>query len=196
MAKILKRMKRKPGEELPSDRWRTPAPLFQALDAEFHFDIDLAADASNHLCDRWLGAGGVAPDALAVDWPTFGSVGWLNMPYSTDLILLFMEAAARHGQHMPIVALHPVDPSSEWWGFTRSAWEIRDMPHRVPYLKEDGATPAGAMFPSCVSVFRPQPGILRAQPRRVVWSWKSPEQLAKRRLRLPGLLAARAAHKE
>jgi len=189
MAKILKRTPQVPGEVKISDLWRTPRPMFEALDAEFGFDIDLAADANNHLCSRWLGPGGLAEDALAVRWADFGRVGWLNKPYSTELILRFMEALARHGQEMTIVALHPLDPSTEWWEFTRWAVEIREMPHRVPYLKADGVTPAGAMFSSVVSIYRPQPGIIRAQPRRVVWSWKTPEELSKRRRKLPSMLA-------
>lgn len=188
--KIIKRTPTVPGEPKASDLWRSPRPLFQALDAEFGFDIDLAADQTNHLCPRWLGPGGLAEDALTVDWPTLGRTGWLNPPYSTDLILRFMEAVARHSRRMTIVTLTPLDPSTEWWEFTRTAAEIREMPHRTPYLKADGVTDPGAMFSSVVSIFRPQPGILRAQPRRVLWSFKTPEQLAKRRRRLPTLMAA------
>jgi DNA (cytosine-5)-methyltransferase 1 len=188
--KILKRTPTVPGEPKASDLWRTPRALFEALDAEFAFDIDLAADKTNALVPRWLGPGGLEPDALAVDWPSFGRTGWLNPPYSTAMILRFMEAVARHSRRMTIVTLTPLDPSTEWWEFTRAAAEIRLMPDRVPYLKADGVTKPGAMFSSAVSIFRPQPGILRAQPRYVWWSWKTPEQLAKRRRRLPSLLEA------
>ena len=176
--RILKRVAAVPGEEKASDLWRTPPRLFEALDAEFGFDIDLAANAENHLCPRWLGPGGLADDALTVRWADYGSVGWLNMPYSAELIRRFMEALARHGSGMTIVAVPPHDSSTFWWDYTRSAVEIREMPHRVPYLKADGATKAGPMFSSAISVFRPQPGILRAQPRRVKWSWMTPEELA------------------
>lgn len=191
--KILKRTPTVPGEPKASDLWRTNRAAFQALDAEFGFEIDLAADTTNHLCPRWLGPGGLHEDALAVEWPSLARVGWLNPPYSTDLILQFMEAVARHSRRMTIVTLTPLDPSTEWWEYTRAATEIREMPHRMKYLKADGVTDPGAMFPSVVSIFKPQPGILRAQPRRVLWSWKTPEELAKRRRRLPSLSAARSA---
>lgn len=189
--KIIKRMPRVKGQSAESDRWRTPRALFEKLDAEFHFDIDLAADAENHLCDRWLGPGGLAEDALAVDWPSYGTVGWLNMPYSTELILQFFEALARHGRHMTIVTLNPLDPTTEWWEFTRSAFEIRELPDRVSYIRSDGVKKVTAMFPGVVCVYRPQPGILRAQPRRVTWTWKTEEERAKRKRRLPALLEAR-----
>ncbi len=70
--------------------WRTPPELFEALDTEFDFVLDAAADRINHLCARWLGPGGLAPDALAEDWgrrimlPTREGVAFLNPPYSVE----------------------------------------------------------------------------------------------------------------
>jgi len=178
--KQIKRTKLAPGEVRASDSWRTPLPLFAALDDEFGFNVDLAADANNHLCPTWLGPGGEAEDALAVrQWARHGDVGFLNMPYSSDLILRFMAAVARNRIEMTIVALHPHDTSAAWWSYTRHAVEIREMPHRVPYLRSDGITKAGAMFASAVSIYRPQPGILLAHPRRVLWSWKTRAALEK-----------------
>lgn len=49
-------------------RWRTPPELFEKLDQTFDFAIDAAADETNHLCDHWLGPGGMYADALTVDW--------------------------------------------------------------------------------------------------------------------------------
>lgn len=166
------------GEPKASDLWRTPLDLFAALHAEFRFMVDLAADADNALLRIWLGQGGVAGDALVASWMALpiASPGFLNPPYSAALIARFVEKAAHEAsQGFTTVALLPCDPSTRWWQFTRSATEIREIPHRVGYLKADGTSKAGAMFPSCVAVFRPQPGILRAQPRRVVWSYRKEE---------------------
>lgn len=163
------------GEVKASDLWRTPRPMFEALDAEFGFDLDCAADTANHLCQRWLGPGGLVEDALTVRWADYGRRGYLNTPYSSKQIKRFMTHAARQcfeGMDL-VVCLHPYDPSVKWWEATRSAVEIRQIPHRVPYLKADGTTPAGAMFASAVTIYRPQPGILRAQPRHVVWTWRT-----------------------
>jgi len=35
-----------------------------------------------------------------------------------------------------------------------------------------GVTKTGAMFPPAIVVFRPQPGIVRGDPRRVVWTYR------------------------
>lgn len=162
-----------PGQPKATDLWRTPPQMFAALHAEFAFDLDAAADTQNHLCPVWLGPGGAADDALAVRWADYGRRVFLNPPYSATLIRAFMAHARRqmvHGLDL-LVVLVKLDPSTRWWEETRSAVEIREIPGRVEFLTADGITKAGAMFPSAVIVYRPQPGILRAQPRRVVWTY-------------------------
>lgn len=172
--KRIRRLKADPGKPKASDHWRTDPKLFAALHAEFGFHVDLAADASNRLLSAWLGPGGLADDALTVRWSDYGSRGFLNPPYSSALIMTFVQkAAAEAGQGFTSVVLTPYTPDTRWWSWTKEASEIREIPHRVKYLKADGTTPAGAMFPSAVVVFRPQPGILRGEPRRVVWTYRS-----------------------
>lgn len=170
--KQIRRTPRAPGEPKPSDRWRTEPALFAALHAEFGFQIDLAADTENRLVDRWLGPGGLAEDALAVSWVAYARRGYLNSPYSAGHLDAFLEKAIDEAGHgFTTVALTPCTPDTRWWQLTEWAAEIREIPHRVGYLSPDGQTKAGAMFASAVVVFRPQPGILRGGPRRVVWDY-------------------------
>lgn len=182
MPKILKRVAAPPGELKPSDLWRTPKNLFAALDAEFDFCVDLAANTDDHLCEYWLGPGAFHPDALKTRWLSAqiecGDImarptGFLNPPYSSSLIRLFMAKAAAETEYgFTTVALVPYTPDTQWWQCTYAAAEIREIPHRVGYLKADGHTKAHAMFPSAVVIFRPQPGIVRGEPRRVVWDYR------------------------
>lgn len=37
-----------------SDEWATPIDFFEALDHEFHFDIDVCATADNHKCEKYF----------------------------------------------------------------------------------------------------------------------------------------------
>lgn len=175
MPKVIQRRQREPGVEKPSDLWRTDPALFAALHEEFAFDLDCAANRDNHLVDRWLGPGGVAEDALVAPglryWGNFGTRGYLNPPYSTDLILPFLRQTVIESQWMTLVLLVPYTPDTRWWAFTDYAVEIREIPHRVKYVQSDGRTAAAAMFPSAVLVYRPQPGVLRGDPRRVVWDY-------------------------
>lgn len=158
-----------------ADRRRTPPELFRALHDEFAFDVDLAADATNHLVPRWLGPEGFASDALTYSW--FGEfsrgAGWLNPPYSRGNLERFLAKCAAEAKHgFTSVVLTPYMPSEGWFRHLYSAAEIREIPHRVPFLKADGTRDSGAKFPSAVSVFRPQPGLVRGEPRRVVWTWR------------------------
>lgn len=48
-----------------SDDWATPAATFNALDAEFHFNLDPCADDKNHKCERYFTK---QVDGLAQNW--------------------------------------------------------------------------------------------------------------------------------
>lgn len=185
--RILQRVAREPGVLAESDKWRTPPPLHLALHEEFGFGIDLAADEHSRLCHYWFGPGStLATDALRVPWrKTFEYVldiedtvfplfwGYLNPPYSAQLIKQFMEKTVEETRvAFGVVALLPDTHDTQWYRHLRWASEIRRIPHRVPYLKADGSTKAGAMFPSCVAIFRPQPGVRNPQPRVVEWTWR------------------------
>lgn len=37
-----------------SDEWETPQDVFDALNAEFDFDLDPCATSENHKCDRYF----------------------------------------------------------------------------------------------------------------------------------------------
>ncbi len=88
----------------------TPDDLFDQLNAEFHFGLDAAANEANHKCERWLGPGGLVPDALSgVRWSHYaeGKPIWLNPPYGRGieawLETAFAEAMDQLG-HLGVVA--------------------------------------------------------------------------------------------
>lgn len=37
-----------------SDEWATPQELFDSLNSEFNFDLDVCANASNHKCEDYF----------------------------------------------------------------------------------------------------------------------------------------------
>ena len=76
--------------------YRTPGDCYQALDREFHFVLDAAADADNHLAPNWMGPDSTvdAPNALLADWTAivegFAYYGqkaiFINPPFSKTLL--------------------------------------------------------------------------------------------------------------
>lgn len=90
----------------------TPQDFFDTLNAEFHFDIDCAADAHNHKCELYFGEGGMAFDALEADW--CGLTCFLNPPYSTAGA--FVEKARQEADKgATVVLLLPVRSDTKYW---------------------------------------------------------------------------------
>jgi phage N-6-adenine-methyltransferase len=56
-------------------QWSTPDSIFVPLDQEFHFTLDLAADATNAKCAKFYDE---KINSLKMDWK---GIGYLNPPY-------------------------------------------------------------------------------------------------------------------
>ena len=63
-----------------TDEWATPQALFDRLDAEFGFTLDVCANEHNHKTDKYFDK---AADGLAQDWT--GEVCWMNPPYGREI---------------------------------------------------------------------------------------------------------------
>lgn len=104
------------------DRWQTPIEVFDALDLEFGFYLDAAADHGNALCARYLTE---ADNALDSDWKSNGAI-WCNPPYS-DITPWVLKAAEQcRKQQQAIVMLLPADTSTGWFSASlQSVDEVR-----------------------------------------------------------------------
>jgi site-specific DNA-methyltransferase (adenine-specific) len=135
------------------DDWETPDALFQRYDADYKFDLDAAANETNHKCDVWLGPGGIAEDALTVDWLDYaaGSV-WLNPPYSRGLQSRFVEKAASYSGELIVVCLLPSRTDTVMFHkyvYENHHAEVTFLKGRVRFK----GAPASAPFPSMIVVF-------------------------------------------
>ena len=145
-----------------SDEWRTPEDTFNALNAEFGFDVDAAATSDN----SWVDGDYFGPDhyyqdqrdALAVDsWRRYGPVVWLNPPYSR--CREFMGKAAQEAKKgCTVVCLVPCRTDTLWWhqcvwtdGNPRPGVEVRFIKGRLKFGNSKNSAP----FPSVVVIFRP-----------------------------------------
>lgn len=150
-----------------SDEWRTPEEFFVALDAEFGFDIDVAASAENCWKENYFGLDRENPlyrDALTVDWHRQRGGGrgaptcWLNPPYSQCREFI-AKAALEAAKGCTVVCLVPSRTDTRWWHEhvwdreqyrPRPGVEIRFIKGRLKF----GGAACGAPFPSVVIVFR------------------------------------------
>ncbi|WP_046336001.1 phage N-6-adenine-methyltransferase [Xenorhabdus bovienii] len=93
------------------DLWQTPLPLFLALDLEFKFKLDAAADAQNTLCTHYLTE---RDNALECDWESYGSI-FCNPPYSKITPWIKKATIECRKQCQSIVMLVPNDTSVGWF---------------------------------------------------------------------------------
>lgn len=146
-----------------SDEWRTPQALFEALDAEFGFDVDAAATAENTWKDRYFGLDHVDAylrDALTIErWVCYGQTVWLNPAYSKCRAFI-AKAAQQARQGCTVVCLVPSRTDTRW--FHDHVWdaehdrcrpgvEIRFIKGRLKFGESTNPAP----FPSVIIVFRP-----------------------------------------
>lgn len=131
--------------------WGTPKPFFTRLNAEFDFEIDLAATEDNALCPAFFSP---AQDSLSQTWTTSpGKAAWLNPPYGSS-IPAWVEKAYRSSVEngATVVVLIPSRTDTAWWhDWAMKADEIRFVRGR---LRFEGA-PSSAPFPSSVLIYRP-----------------------------------------
>jgi phage N-6-adenine-methyltransferase len=164
--------------ERESDLWRTPDALWRELHDEFRFDIDLAALVETSKLDACFAPDHPTPHmrcALSAQWLcAFRRVGFCNPPYSNiePFVAKAVDEASRRNGFTSVFLL-PYSPDVRWWSHVEHAVEIRRIPHRVRFLLRDGRPLGSPTFPSCVVVFRPQPGIVQpSPPRHVTWDYR------------------------
>lgn len=148
-----------------SDEWSTPQDFWDALNAEFSFDVDAAASNDNKKCRAYFGLDHTYPecrDSLAIDWfddETGAPTLWLNPPYSKCREFI-AKAALEASKGCTVVCLVPSRTDTRWWHEhvwdrekhqPRAGVEVRFIKGRLTF----GGAPAGAPFPSVVIVFRP-----------------------------------------
>jgi phage N-6-adenine-methyltransferase len=109
-----------------SDSWCTPQWLFDELNAEFNFDIDLCATRENSKCLRFYKDYLNDIVDIETDLKYYQVKGYncafMNPPYSNPRP--FIEKAWEDSKHCKIVCLVKCDPSTKWWA---TFWNYMDI---------------------------------------------------------------------
>lgn len=110
----------------------TPPEVWEPLHAEFHFELDAAADEQTTRLPRYL------TDSLEIDWPAQRI--WLNPPYGRKLEPFVRKAAAEAAKGKLVVALIPFRCRAAWWHecVLGKASEVRCIRKRVDFLRPNG----------------------------------------------------------
>ena len=148
-----------------SDDWWTPQWVFDMLDQEFGFEIDVCASAENAKCQRFFSR---EDNALDQEW---AGVCWMNPPYgrSGDQgIYQWMQKARQSAQAgATVVCFVPARTDTLWWWDHALEGEIRFIKGRLKFSNAANSAP----FPQAVVIFRP--GLI--DQGQVIW-WKECQQ--------------------
>lgn len=126
--------------------WATPRAFFDALNAEFHFDLDPCATPENAKCPRFFTAN---DDGLARHWT--GRV-FMNPPYGRGIgqwVAKAFQAVAGGGADL-VVCLLPARTDTRWWHDICMKGEVRFVRGRLKFGDGKNSAP----FPSAVVIFR------------------------------------------
>jgi phage N-6-adenine-methyltransferase len=130
-----------------TDDWATPQWLFDLLDTEFHFTVDVCAQDHNAKCARYFSP---EDDGLKQDWQ--GMCCWCNPPYGRHLPSFIEKAWCSSRLGATVVCLIPARPDTRaWHRFVTLAHEIRFIKGRLKFGNAQNSAP----FPSAIIVFRP-----------------------------------------
>jgi phage N-6-adenine-methyltransferase len=125
----------------------TPEDVFEQLDREFHFTLDVCADRSNAMVKKFLTE---REDALKVSWTNH--ICWMNPPYGRQ-IPKWISKALRESEtnNATVVCLVPARTDTNWfWDYCVNG-EIRFIKGRLRFKGESSSAP----FPSMIVIFRP-----------------------------------------
>lgn len=125
--------------------WPTPLDLYSKLHGVFEFDIDLAADKENSLCERYFGE---EQNSLAQDWK--GVVGFLNPPYNIGKNFI-SKCIEENEKAKLICVLIPARVDTQWFHSVPEGTWCFFFKGRLKFGRKEKNPPAP--FPSCLLFF-------------------------------------------
>lgn len=129
-----------------TDLWSTPQDLYDMLNEEFHFTLDVCALPENAKCERYY-----TPeiDGLSQKWD---GVCWCKPPYGREIGKWVAKAVKASEEGATVVMLLPARTDTRWFHdyVYKDYAEIRFIKGRLKF----GGAKNAAPFPSMIVIFR------------------------------------------
>ena len=123
--------------------WETPQNLFNQLNKEFNFTVDVASSEENHKCNRYYTE---KENGLLQDWNN--ETVWCNPPYGRKIGDWVKKASESKAT---VVMLLPARTDTKWFHeYIYNKAEIRFIKGRLKF----GNSVNSAPFPSMIVIFR------------------------------------------
>jgi phage N-6-adenine-methyltransferase len=144
-----------------NEEWGTPAKIFDPLNLEFGFTLDVCATKDNKKCPSFFSkehpggftVGWMGEDGLTKDWKHYSGGGacWMNPPYNSKALYAWTKKAYEESlRGVTTVCLVPAKMDQPWWHEYAVKGEIRPIKGRVKF---EGAKHT-ALFSCAILVFR------------------------------------------
>jgi phage N-6-adenine-methyltransferase len=127
-----------------TDLWETPQDLYNKLNMEFGFTLDVCATPQNAKCVRFFT---VADDGLTQPWT---GVCWMNPPYGRTIKHWVKKAYESSLAGALVVCLLPARTDTAWWHDYVVKGEVRFIRGRLKFGGQKNSAP----FPSAIVIFR------------------------------------------
>ena len=142
--------------------WSTPQELFDKLDAEFNFTLDVCASNWNAKCKKYFiepitdynklsTSTAFGEDGLVLDWGK--NVCFMNPPYGKALNDWMKKAYEEAQKGATVVCLVPASTDLSWWHDYAMKGEVRFLRGRPKFLTKEG-TWQQTFSPSVIIVFK------------------------------------------
>lgn len=124
--------KEKVSKSLDSIVWETPPEVFNPINKELNFTLDVCAIAQNTKCERYF-----TPilDGLKQSWKD--EICWCNPPYGNDVKKWCKKAIQESYNGATTVLLIPCKTNTNWWhDLVIPFAEIRFLRGRVKFIQD------------------------------------------------------------
>jgi len=140
-----------------NDEWETPQYIYDMLNDEFKFDIDVAASYENRKCKEYFCTSEDGQIESGLDRKWYGDV-WCNPPYSKGLQSKFIEKAYQEyiaGNTKSIVMLLPARTDTKaFHNYIYNIADIRFIQGRLKFEINGVASKNSAPFPSMIVIYK------------------------------------------
>lgn len=126
-----------------TDEWETPQALFDELNKEFNFDLDVCATRENKKCTKFFSK---KENGLIHSWGGYSC--WMNPPYGREIGEWVKKAS-----NFKVVCLLPARTDTRWFHdyiYNKTNVEIRFLKGRLKF----GDSKNSAPFPSMIVIFK------------------------------------------
>lgn len=154
------------------DNWGTPPEIFQPVNNELHFTLDVCADARNHKTERYFNE---VMDGLTANWK--GEICWMNPPFSNTYAWV-KKAVGEAALGATVVALLPNNTDARWYydfvknedGYRPGVFGEVFVRGRISFIDHETGKPKSGNTTGSVLVFF---GHTSFKVESACWDWRN-----------------------